>query len=172
MTSYDNTIKEELKEMFNDGILMTNRQVAAYLGVTESAVRHAYLKENIEPIFSLEKGKTMIRIFYYPDVTLFKKYREEKKKMDTYESYHKKIHTAKRKRIKKLLEENIWSSDQTSEFLGITSRTLDGLVKRHQLKLFEVYDVSNTRLFFVPDVKEFKIQYDAYLNFLKKNKKS
>lgn len=163
-------IKRFIKQLFLEEQLITHSQVADYLGFKTSAIRQHALKGNLVPIFSRTIDKTQMRIYYYPDIVLFKQYIQTKHKNADYDAYHKMIQTIDRKRVAELLAKHIWVSKDVCTYLSIGLTALDGLIKRKQLTPIFKLTERNTRLFFVNDVKLLKIDYDAYLKF-QKNKK-
>lgn len=120
------------------------------------------------PILTIGRGKTKVRFYHYPDIVWFKQYLREKRKNQGYDAYHQQIQTIQRKKTQELLENNLWTSEQVCDYLGIDMNTLNGLATRNQIKPIFIIHVRHTRLFFIPDVKVFKIDYDAYRKFSKK----
>ncbi|MDN6630645.1 MAG: hypothetical protein L0K90_05205, partial [Staphylococcus equorum] len=107
----DKNIKSELKGLFNEEMIMDATQVADYLHLTKANILIHCTKGNLVPIYVWEIERTF-RLFYYPDIVKFDKYKKEKKKSDGYERYHKEIQTAERQRVKQLIEQNIWITSQ------------------------------------------------------------
>lgn len=152
--------------MFTEGVLMSVRDVAEYCEVSLSAITQQALLGHVDPIFIVKDSQNVSRIFYYPDIVVYKKYRQEKGKFDGYEPYLKKIDTSERQSVKKLLEKFIWNKDEVAEYLAVSSFVIDRLLKKEKLNVFYRFGDQGTRLFYVSDVKEFKLEYDTYRRFV------
>ncbi|GMA08274.1 hypothetical protein GCM10025886_14250 [Tetragenococcus halophilus subsp. flandriensis] len=162
-------VKQELKELFNEGMLMTLKDVTSFLDMTRSALQQQIDRGNLVEIYGWNLGKTMYRLFYYPDIIAFKKYHDTKKKNDTYEVYHKQIQTSERYRVQQLLRDNVWTANQTRQHLGVTLATLNRHVKSGRLNvLYQTTAYRAFRLFYIPDVKRFKVKFDMYSDYMKR----
>lgn len=165
MNNQEKAVRRKVKHLFDESQVLTNRQVANYLELVPSVVRQHALNGSLVPIMTIGRGKTHIRLYYYPDIVLFKQYLREKRKNQGYDAYHKQIHTLERKKIQELLQQTIWTSEQVCEYLDIHMNVLNGIVTRRQLEPIFVLNDRNARLFFVLDVKLFRIDYKAYQKF-------
>ena len=174
MAIYEENVKKEIKRMFTEGVLMSVRDVAEYCDVAIPTITQHALAGHIDPIFIVKESKKIVRIFFRPDIVFYNKYRKEKGKFDGYEPYLKRIDTPDRKAVKRLLEKSIWNKYEVCEYLGVTIGVLNRLVDNGKMNVYYEFSEHSTRLFYISDVKEFKLEYDTYLKFvtpLKRQKK-
>lgn len=168
--SFKDNMRNELKSMFIDGTLMDIKDVADFCNVSVPAITQQALNGHLIPIYTMKQNKNKTRIFYYPDIVAYKKYRKQKGKFDGYDPYHKLIDTADRKHVKDQLEKFVWNKTEVCDYLGINIDVLNRLIAKNQIDVLHKFSWLSTRLFYAPEIKEFKIEYDTYLKFVTKRR--